>query len=244
MAATSRILPFADREVDPKGSPLLENGDRLTRDEFERRYKAMPHLKKAELIDGVVYMPSPVSVPDHGDPHSQAGVWLGLYAVRTPGVRSSDNGSINLDVDNMPQPDLSLRIQAENGGRAGIGLDGYLDDAPELIFEVASSSVSYDLHQKLRVYQRHGCPEYVVWRVRDRAISWFVLREGGYEPLTPGPDGVLRSEVFPGLWLDPAALVADDMQRVLAILDEGLASAEHAAFIATLLQRHPIEGPS
>jgi Uma2 family endonuclease len=220
-----------------EGVPPLRPGQRLDRAEFVRRYDAMPHLKKAELIDGVVYMPSPVCVPDHGDPHFQAGIWVGNYTVRTPGVRGSDNASVSLDQSNIPQPDLFLRILPEYGGRSHIGPDKYLDGAPEFVFEVAASSASYDLREKLTLYQQHTCPEYVVWRVLDRAVSWFVLQEGRYVSLPPGPDSIFRSVVFPGLWLDPAALVADDITRVLAVLSQGLASPEHAAFVAALRDR-------
>jgi hypothetical protein len=80
-------------------------------------------------------------------------------------------------------------------------------------------------------------PEYLAWRVLDRAVDWFALRGDRYEPLAPGPDGILRSEVFPGLWLDPAALIAGDGARLIAVLQEGLASAEHTAFVQRLA--HP-----
>jgi Uma2 family endonuclease len=103
-----------------------------------------------------------------------------------------------------------------------------------LVIEVSSSSVSYDLGNKLKVYRRNGVREYVVWRVRDRQIDWFVLRGGCFEPLTPAADGTLRSTVFPGLWLDPAALLRGDLATVLAVLQQGLNSPEHAEFAASL----------
>lgn len=235
-APHARIEP-ATEIVIAEDVPPLENGDRLSRQEFERRYVAMPHVKKAELIDGVVYMPSPVGHKKHGKPHLHVVTWLGHYEAATPGVEGGDNSSLRLDLDNMPQPDAFLRILTEAGGRTRVDQDDYLEGAPEFIFEVASSSASYDLHQKLDVYRRHGCPEYAVWRVRDRAVSWFVLRDGRYEALEPGPDGLFRSLVLPGLWLDPAALIAGDLARVLAALDQGLASPEHAAFVAALRAR-------
>src|SRR5436309_8264079 len=156
------------RTFPPPGgpaSPPLENGDRLTRAEFERRYDAMPELKKAELIEGVVYMGSPVSHGGHRNPHFRHIGWLDRYATATPGVDGGDNSSLRLDLDNMPQPDAFLYILPERGGQARIADDGYLAGAPELIAEVASSSVSYDLHQKLHAYRRNGVREYLVWRV-------------------------------------------------------------------------------
>jgi Uma2 family endonuclease len=215
-------------------TPPLENADRLSRAEFERRYKAMPQLKRAELIEGVVYMPSPVRVLRHGRPHLHLVTWLGYYEGASPGVIGADNASTRLDLDNEPQPDAVLFIDPALGGQARISPDDYVEGAPELVAEVSSSSVSYDLNQKLNVYRRNGVREYIVWRVLDRQIDWFALREGEYVPLPPDVNGVYRSEVFPGLWLDPMALVNGDTKTVLAVLQRGLDSPEHAAFIARL----------
>jgi Uma2 family endonuclease len=221
--------------------PPLENGDRLTRVEFERRYEAMPRLKKAELVEGVVYVPSPVRYTQHGKPSSDIEIWLGTYRVSTPGVDSAGNTTVRLDFDNEVQPDVLLRL--ERGGRSEIGPDGYVEGAPELVVEVAASSVSYDLHDKLRAYRRNGVQEYVVWRVLDGALDWLILREGSYEHLEPDEAGVLRSEVFPGLWLVVPALLAGDLAAVLATLQQGLASPEHAAFVSRLRETLPQPEP-
>ncbi len=196
----------------------------------------MPGLKKAELIEGVVYMPSPVSHRMHGSPHARVGGWLIQYLAATPGLDAGDNGSIRLDMENMPQPDVFLFVLPEHGGQARISEDDYIEGAPDLIVEVASSSVSIDLHQKFRVYRRNGVRVYIVWRTRDAAIDWFVLRDTDYERLEPGPDGLYRSEVFPGLWLDPAALISGDLARVLVVAQQGVAAPEHAAFVERLQQ--------
>ena len=225
----ARPLPASGLERPP-----LENGDRLARPEFERRYEATPGLRKAELIEGVVYMPPPVGFEHHSGPHFDLITWLGLYRLATPGVRGGDNGSLRLDLDNMPQPDAFLIILPTRGGQAHISADDYVTGAPELVAEVASSSVSYDLHAKLHVYRRNGVREYVVWRIRDRAIDWFVLREGSYERLATTPEGQFHSEVFPGLWLDPAALIRGDMAAVARVVQQGGATPEHAAFVARL----------
>jgi Uma2 family endonuclease len=208
----------------------------LTRAEFERRYDAMPGLKKAELIEGVVYVPSPVGFKGHSSPHFRLIGWLALYEAATPGVEGGDNGSIRLDLDNMPQPDAFLMVRPSHGGQAQISDGDYVEGAPELIAEVASSSVSYDLHDKFRVYRRNGVREYLVWRVRDRAIDWFVLRDGAYERL-PLQDGLYSSPTFPGLWLDVGALTRGDGAVVAAVLNQGLATPEHAAFAAGLAAR-------
>jgi Uma2 family endonuclease len=230
---TSRGKP-ADPIEPPVAIPPLENGDRLSRAEFERRYDAMPDLKKAELLEGEVYVSSPVRHRQHGKPHGQVMTWIGTYTAGTPGVEAGDNGSVRLDLDNEPQPDVYLMIEPERGGQARISEDDYIEDAPELVAEVAASSVSYDLGKKLHVYRRNEVREYIVWRVQDRAVDWFVLRDGIYQPLAPGADGLLRSEVFPGLWLDPAALLRGDLATVLAVVQQGLASPEHAEFVARL----------
>jgi hypothetical protein len=215
--------------------PRLQNGDHLTRDEFERRYDADPRLKKAELIDGVVYMPSPVRHYQHAKPHFDTIGWLGRYVAATPGTEGGDNSSLRLDLNSEPQPDTCLLIRPDLGGQARIDEEGYIVGAPEWIGEIAASSVNYDLHVKLRAYQRNNVKEYFVWRVEDRAIDWFVLRGDHFEAVPPG--GVVKSSVFPGLWLDVPAMIAGDIARVHAILDEGLAQPEHTAFALSLKQK-------
>ena len=150
-------------------APALENGDRLTRCEFERRYAMRPDLKKAQLIEGIVYMPSPVGLV-HAEAHSAIHSVLGVYAASTDGVRVAGNATVRLDLENEPQPDVLLCIDATAGGRARVS-DGYLESAPELIAEVSASSASIDLHDKLRAYRRNGVQEYVVWRTRDQRID-------------------------------------------------------------------------
>jgi Uma2 family endonuclease len=234
-----------DSETSAVGSapavliPPLEAGDRLSRAEFERRYEAMPHLKKAELIEGVVYVPPPVS-PDHGDFDSIFNGLLLCYASVTPGTRSGINATVRLGQDSEPQPDGHLRIEPQCGGQMRIGTKRYLEGPPELISEIASSSVSYDLHAKLELYRRSGVREYVVWRVLDKQIDWFVLREGQYKPLAADVSGIYRSEVFPGLWFDPSAALRGDTRTMLATLQLGLASKEHADFVVRL--REAAEG--
>ncbi len=229
-----RDAPAAKTAEKP---PTLEAGDHLDRTEFERRYDAMPNLKKAELIEGIVYMSSPVSLEHHGEPHASLVGWMLVYRVWTPGVRAVDNASVRLDAQTMLQPDAALFIEPGKGGQARIGLDDYLEGAPELVAEVSSSTVDIDLSVKLDLYRRSGVREYLVWRVEDKALDWFVLKDGAYERLPMDGAGVDRSLVFPGLWLDSRALVAGDLARVLAVLAEGLASAEHAAFKTSLQSR-------
>jgi Uma2 family endonuclease len=231
--ASSRSQP-PDRDGD---IPPLETGDRLSRAEFERRYDAMPNLKKAELIEGVVYVLSPVSTDRHAEPHFELNVWMGLYKWTTPGVRGANNATTRLDLANDPQPDLSRFIDPARGGQARISSDGFLEAAPELVAEVASTSASYDLNTKLEVYRRNRVREYLVWRVRDRQIDWFELKRRNYVRLPLDKNGLYLCKVFPGLWLDPAALVRGDVPAVQAALQRGLASREHAAFVAQLNPR-------
>ncbi|MGD0044183.1 MAG: Uma2 family endonuclease [Isosphaeraceae bacterium] len=217
--------------------PPLENGDRLTRAEFERRYDAMPGVKKAELIEGVVYMPSPVRLRRHGEPHALTLGWLTAYRAGTPGVIAADNASARLDLDNEPQPDALLMIDPERGGQARISDNDYVEGAPELVLEVGSSTIGIDLNLKLHVYRRSGVREYVVWRVQDRKIDWFVLRDGEFILLDPDEKGHYRSTTFPGLWLDAPALVEGDMAKVLDVVRQGLAAPEHAKFVSDLAAR-------
>jgi Uma2 family endonuclease len=197
----------------------------------------MPYVKKAELIEGVVHMPSPVRLQSHAQPHGQVITWLGVYCAATPGIFLADNATVRLDLDNEPQPDALLRLAPDQGGQARVSDGDYLEGPPELIAEIAASSAAYDLHEKLRVYRRSGVQEYLVWRVGDRQVDWFSLSEGEYVPLRPDADGVLRSQAFPGLHLDVAALLEGDLARVLAVLQEGLETAEHAAFVEHLAAR-------
>lgn len=217
--------------------PALESGDRLTRDEFERRYEAMPHLKKAELIEGVVYLPSPVRFAKHGRPNRHLSTWLGVYESSTPGVEGADNASVRLDLDNEPQPDALLRIDPLRGGQSRTSDDDYVEGGPELVVEVAASKVSYALHDKQKAYRRSGIREYIVLRVLDREVDWFVLRGGVYQELHPDAAGILRSEVFPGLWLDARALIDGNLSQLLASLQKGLESPEHADFVKRLAKR-------
>lgn len=214
----------------PKILPL-ENGDRLTRPEFERRYSAMPRLKKAELIEGVVYMGSPVRAI-HGRPHALMMTWLGTYWAATPGVDLLDNTTVRLDLGNEPQPDALLRI--ERGGQSRISEEGYVEGAPELIAEVAASSAAYDLGDKLQAYRRNHVREYLVWQVGDREINWFCLRDGEYIPLAAEESGIIKSECFPGLWLDIPALMQGNLKQVQAVLQQGLSAPERQAFVGDL----------
>ncbi|MBI5302904.1 MAG: Uma2 family endonuclease [Chloroflexi bacterium] len=205
--------------------PRLENGDRLTRPEFEMRYRAMPHIKKAELVEGVVYMPSPVHFAQHGKPHQIINGWLITYCASTPGVETADNVSVRLDAENEVQPDALLRLI--EGGTSQVTPDDFLTGAPELIVEIASTSAAYDLHDKKRVYRRNGVREYIVWQVHEVRVSWFVLREGEYRELAPDNKGVMHSAQFPGLRLNVNAMLKGDLAEVLAELRRGLKSAEH-----------------
>ena len=214
--------------------PPLKHGERLTRDEFERRYEAMPHLKKAELIEGVVYMPSPVRIDLHGRPHAQIMAWLGVYWIATPGVDLADNSTVYLDSNNEPQPDALLRIEPAQGGRSRIIDKGYVEGPPELIVEIAGTSADYDLQDKLEVYRRCGVQEYIVWQTQDRRLDWFQLVNGEYVAFVPNAEGVIESQVFPGLRLAVAALLAGDRAHVSSELQTGLQTTAHAAFVERL----------
>ncbi len=217
--------------------PPLESGDHLTRAEFERRYNAHPEIKKAELVQGVVYVTSAVRARQHGRPHSDVIGWLSVYRAATPGVMVLDNATLRVDEENEPQPDAMMRLEPELGGRSWIDEEDYVNGAPELIVEIAASSAALDLHKKKRLYERIGVQEYVAVQMYERRVDWFALQGGQYQPLEPDEKGVLRSRVFPGLWLDPQALLKGDLARVLQVLQKGLASPEHAHFVERLKKK-------
>lgn len=214
--------------------PPLDNGDHLSRAEFERRYQAMPHLKKAELIEGVVYMASPLRIKSHGEPHGRLITWLGTYNAYTPGILLGVEPTVRLDLDNEPQPDAVLFVP---GQQASISGDDYIEGAPELVVEVAASSVSLDLHDKKRAYRRSGVREYIVWRTLEGQVDWFRLEADDYVPQVPDADGILRSTVFPGLWLSLPALVSGDLALVLSVLQQGVQTPEHQAFLDQLIKQ-------
>jgi Uma2 family endonuclease len=223
--------------VRPSVAPPLQPGDHLTREEFERRYDATPNLKKAELIEGIVYMPPPVSHVGHSQPHASLVTLAGVYQAGTPHVQSGDNGSCRIDLNNMPQHDVYLLLLQEAGGQAKIDDDGYVAGAPEWVGEIAASSVSYDLHVKLNVYRRNGVREYLVWRTQDRTFDFFAMRSGEFHRVEPDSNGVIRSEVFPGLWIATQQLLERNLSTALEILQQGIASPEHQTFVDRLAGR-------
>lgn len=181
--------------------PPLENGDRLSRHEFEQRYNAMPNLKKAELIEGIVYMPVALHFKSHGQPHGWIMTWLGTYEAMTPNVDLAIEPTIRLDHDNAPQPDAVFLISEAAGGQSRLSDDDYLEAAPELIVEIAASSAAIDLYAKKQAYRRNNVQEYIVWQVLDQTLSWFYLENGEYFDLPVDADGIMRSRVFSGLCL-------------------------------------------
>jgi Uma2 family endonuclease len=225
-----RQLPHSQPSLALEKLPPLESGDRLTRPEFERRYAANPHIKKAELIEGIVYVASPLRHEQHGKPHSRVMTWLGVYQAMTPRVDLSVEPTVRLDLDNEPQPDAVLFIEAGAGGQTDISPDGYIEGAPELIVEIAASSAAIDTGSKKQVYRRNGVLEYVIWQSYDNQLEWFQLVDGEYQLLSPDPDGIIRSRVFPGLWLAVEALLSNQMAQVLEVLQAGLKSPEHNGF--------------
>ncbi len=217
--------------------PPLENGDRLTRAEFERRYEAMPEKVKAELIEGVVYMASPVRLKNNAEPHGRIMTWLGVYSAFTKCVNFGDNSTVRLDRDNSPQPDAVLYIKEEFGGNSYVSADDYLEGSPELVVEIASSTASYDTTEKKKIYRRSGVREYIIWRVADEEIDWFAWNEGDYAALSPDKNGVIESRFFGGLRLNIKAMLADDLQKVLNDLQKGLQSKEHKEFVKNLSEK-------
>jgi Uma2 family endonuclease len=221
--------------LEDTSAPPLEAGQRLKQPEFHARYHAMPPGIKAELIGGVVVMPSPLGNP-HGLVDLNVDVWLGTYKIRTPGTQASSNVTTILGDDNEFQPDCWLRIKPEKGGRTrDVGI--YVGGCPELVVEVAASSRSTDLGTKLAEYESAGALEYVVFAIDPDEVFWHVRQGDRLVRIDPDRDGIYRSTAFPGLWLDPLALFADDGAAMLATLDLGLASPQHLAFVAELEAR-------
>lgn len=233
----TQVLTRKPHLGDKNFIPPLENGDRLTRREFHRRYEAMPENVKAELIKGVVYMSSPVRVKSHGEPHSLIMSCFGVYFLSTKGVSLLDNTTFIISETYEPQPDAVLRIDEEHGGKSWVNDDDYLEGSPELVVEIASSSASYDLYDKLEMYQDRGIQEYIVWRVLDRQIDWFALKAGKYQRLAADASDIVESEVFPGLRLNIGALQKNDLATVLADLQKGMKSKSYQDFVKELAKK-------
>jgi Uma2 family endonuclease len=220
--------------------PLMA-GQHLDQPTFHERYAAMPDGTWAELVGGVVYMPSPVR-SEHGDYDDTVALWTGLYRRATKGLRGGRNSTVILDESGECQPDGQLRILPKLGGQTRIGA-GFIVGPPEMVIEISRSSRHYDLNDKKDDYERAGVLEYVVIELEPDQVHWFIRRGERFEDLPPGPDGIFRSVTFPGLWLDPGALYADDLDRLTEVLEHGLATPEHAAFAADLAQaRRRAEG--
>ncbi|HET6881940.1 MAG TPA: Uma2 family endonuclease [Pirellulales bacterium] len=209
---------------------LLTSGDRMSQAEFHRRYEQYPEHIKFELIKGTVYTASP-----EGMPHSKHAVMLttvlGNYQADTPGVEAGSDPTVILGGESEPQPDVLLRILPDCGGRSrNEGL--YLAGPPELVIEIAYSSAAIDLHDKKDDYERNGVIEYVVVCIEEQHVHWFDLAKHKSNKLRR--DAILRSKVFPGLWVDTKALFRGEIKRLLQVLNEGLCSPEHSRFVRRL----------
>jgi Uma2 family endonuclease len=211
--------------------PRLENGDRLTQAEFHRRYEAMPPHVKAELIGGIVYMASAVRRP-HGHYHPELSGVLWVYAASTAGTEVLDNTTTVLDEQSEPQPDLALRILSDYGGQSQETEDQYIEGAPEWLGEIAHSTEAMDLHRKRDDYQHAGVLEYLVVCIAEQQLHWFDFQRG--REIRPDRKGIFKSRVFPGLWIDGPALLQRNSKRLIEVVQQGLDSPAHAAFVKRL----------
>jgi Uma2 family endonuclease len=234
MTRLSTAAPKTQRSEE-RSLPPLEEGDHLDQPTFHARYEAMPEGTRAELIGGIVFMPGRVNRL-HGHTHAATALWLSMYEQLTPGLEGINSSTLLLGPESEPQPDLMLLIVPEKGGQTR-NEDDYIAGAPELVLEIASSTDAIDLHRKRDDYQAAGVKEYVVVVLRQARVIWLVLQNGHFEEMQAEADGSLHSKVFPGLWLDPAALLQGDSAAVLDMLRQGLASPEHAVFVAQLAAR-------
>jgi Uma2 family endonuclease len=216
--------------------PPLEAGDHLDQATFHARYEAMPPDFRAELIGGVVFVPSPLRL-EHGESHALIMGWLTNYWSATPGKSVRDNAAAILSEDSEPQPAATLVIEPEFGGQSSVSEDGYAAGPPELIVEIASSSESIDLHAKGRDYEQAGVLEYVVVVLRQRMVRWFVRQDGTYREIEADAHGLFKSTVFPELWLDASALLRRDVRQVMTTLQRGVETPEHATFVQQLQAR-------
>ncbi len=218
------------------GRDELHSGDRMTREEFHRIYQTLPEDFKAELIGGTVYVASPLG-RKHATDHLILGSVFASYSTRTTGLEAGDNATVLLSDDSEPQPDLYLRVLPEFGGQSRTTEDDYVAGPPELLAEVTHSSRSADLHSKKDDYTSYGVLEYLVICLKERQVRWFDLK--GRHEFSVDADGVIRSRVFPGLWIDTGALFQKDSKKLQAALEKGMATPEYAAFAKRLALLSP-----
>ena len=231
-APTQRVA----QKVEWRERPPLNSGDHLSRAEFQRRYAMYPEIKKAELIEGVVIVGSPVH-RQHGRPHFQFSTILGAYIAHSPGLIAGDNESVVLDEDNALQPDLFVGLNAAGGGQLVDSERGPLVGVPEFVVEIAASSASHDLHSKLNVYRRNGVQEYLVLLAYEREMRFFRLADGEYDAVEPDADGVLHSQVLPGFRFRSDWFWEGRMKALLQLVQEGIACQEHQEFVESLAAR-------
>ena len=196
------------------GIPPLQNGDHLTRDEFERRWDLHPEIKRAERIHGRVYVEMSVS-PLHGKKHITISTWVGTYTLNHPECEAIDNGTVRLGAESDPQPDVMLRKVA---GGSSEETKSAIEGPPEFVFELSASSASFDLHDKKDLYREFGVVEYVVWQLYENRLDWFRLENGEYTTVAPNTEGIIESTTFPGLRLAVNKLLEGDAAGVIALL--------------------------
>ncbi|WP_168218765.1 Uma2 family endonuclease [Limnoglobus roseus] len=234
-------MPSASRvtkaPANPRYEPPFQSGDHMDQKTFHELYKQTPDGFKAELIGGVVYVASPVKHVSHGRPHARMAFWLGMYSAATEGTEVADNSTNILGEENEPQPDLTMIVLPESGGQTTINAEDYLVGPAELLVEVANTTAAIDRHAKRHEYEAAGVLEYLIVVVRNREVEWFTRGKRGFTALKPDAAGVLRSRVFPGLWLDPAGVFDRTAKRLLGVLNEGLLSEEHAKFVKKLVAK-------
>jgi Uma2 family endonuclease len=230
-ASTDLGVSYGPMVPSSRSELPLRSGDHLDCAKFHKRYLAMPPEFRAELIDGVVIVSSPTS-PQHGHPHNILGTALGVYEAQTPGTRAFSNTTVWVDENSEVQPDNMLIVLPEFGGHLNWE-GGYSSGAPEFVAEIAYSSEAYDLHSKLRLYERAGVGEYFVLLLRERQAAYFMRQNDRFQRVA-ALDGAFKSQIFPGLWLDEAGMIEGDSAKVLATLQHGLATPEHADFVQRL----------
>jgi len=211
--------------------PGLVTGERLTVDEFLRRWEELPDLKHAELIDGIAFVSSPVSL-EHSRLDMRIIWWLSHYACLTPGCDGGSNGTWLMS-GSVPQPDADLCILPSHGGQSG-NKGPLAIGAPELAVEICVTSSALDMGPKLALYQRAGVQEYITVEATGQRLIWRVLDNGAYVAQALPADGIVRSRIFPGLWLDVTAFWANDRAQMLTVLNAGVASEDHRLFVERL----------
>lgn len=168
-----------------------------------------------------------------GELASSVSYWLCQYRRSTPCVESLGRVSIFLDPTTEIETTAAMWLTPGADDRPRWQR---CEGVPELLVEVTATVHNKVFRRRLRVYEQSEIHELLVVTGDPRDTALYARENGRFARVSPADDGSYRSRVFPGLWLDPSALFSDEWNEMAACLDRGMATEEHAAFVASSVE--------